>query len=464
LTVTRPGALEVARDWQLFYDPLYGLLQFLVSSHGDFERIHLFNSWFALVMYVFAFEVLLGIFRDQRLAIMGPLMIFAIPRLTGCVPFDPKDAPFAVLYCSALCAMYSYWFRRKGQGICATVGLGFLIGSTLCLRLAGLTLLVLLIIGYGYARWVASRDVPTAARGVWVGWKDAVMRMMVIGCISLAMLTSTWPYLWSDWYKHFMQLLQVNARFEWEIPMLFFGHVVSNLSLPRWYLPFWILVTTPLFILSLWILSLLPGLRAREPSFTWFLWAAVALNLALYYIVHPTIYDGLRHYLFLLPVVGLLAALSFIELWKRRMKNGWWRLALALILLNASQLVLDQTRFFPYQYTYFNELVGGTRGAAGRFEIDHYGIALKEATLWLRERLASEPERTFKIGARGYPWQTYYYYRDASNMAWTDQDAQMDYFICPTRLQYHLKYDPSRIVHTVQKEGIPLACVFRLRP
>src|ERR1044071_8282194 len=46
--------------------------------------------------------------------------------------------------------------------------------------------------------------------------------------------------------------------------------------------------------------------------------------------------------------------------------------------------IIPIVRLHPYQSTYYNELVGGTRGASLRFETDYWLSSYREAAMWLR--------------------------------------------------------------------------------
>jgi len=47
-------------------------------------------------------------------------------------------------------------------------------------------------------------------------------------------------------------------------------------------------------------------------------------------------------------------------------------------------------RLHPYQVAYYNVLVGGLSGAAGRFETEYSGVAYREALLWAARELGPD--------------------------------------------------------------------------
>src|SRR5664280_634665 len=54
--------------------------------------------------------------------------------------------------------------------------------------------------------------------------------------------------------------------------------------------------------------------------------------------------------------------------------------------------VSDMARLHPYQYTAFNLLSGGVRGAQDKYMLDYWGLAFKQAADELRTRLAAASE------------------------------------------------------------------------
>ena len=50
-------------------------------------------------------------------------------------------------------------------------------------------------------------------------------------------------------------------------------------------------------------------------------------------------------------------------------------------------------RLHPYEYVYFNPLIGGVRGAQGKYMLDYWGLAFKQAADELRTRLAAGSDR-----------------------------------------------------------------------
>jgi hypothetical protein len=89
-------------------------------------------------------------------------------------------------------------------------------------------------------------------------------------------------------------------------------------------------------------------------------------------------------------------------------------------------------RSHPNQAVYFNELVGGPRGAFARFDMDYWGNCLLEAVAWSARtaQLSGRP-----IAVSGNPWQL---------IQLDSERFPSLYFTPPQRRQEHLSVYLSR--------------------
>jgi hypothetical protein len=125
-----------------------------------------------------------------------------------------------------------------------------------------------------------------------------------------------------------------------------------------------------------------------------FIALAATFPIALTVALRPAMYNGIRHFVFVAPAiaaVGGLAAAWLIErlaTWRPVAAVG----AGALLLAGCALPVIEMIRLHPYEYTYFNRIAGGVRGADGRYMLDYWGLSLKQASAALLGRLAANNE------------------------------------------------------------------------
>jgi hypothetical protein len=227
---------------------------------------------------------------------------------------------------------------------------------------------------------------------------------------ALALIALLWPWALLA-PGHALEALQMFSRFPFEGTVLFQGEVLRATALPSIYVPVYLAVTQPEALLAGVTLAVALALhsvrRARALGPRAIGIATVACSalapVAYFVLARPVAYNSMRHFLFVVPLLTVLAALAFDHV----IEHASWRsvrgatLALlgALLLLHASDLV----RLHGNQYLFFNRLVGGVRGAQGRYELDYWGTSLREAT----ERLVAELERRGERPAAGTAFKAY---------------------------------------------------------
>jgi hypothetical protein len=107
-------------------------------------------------------------------------------------------------------------------------------------------------------------------------------------------------------------------------------------------------------------------------------------------VAHPALYNGLRHFVFVVPPFAVLGGLGAAWILERVRPLGTLATAaFAAALVGGLALpVSDMVRLHPYQYTTFNWASGGVRMARDNYMLDYWGLAFKQAGEALRTKLA----------------------------------------------------------------------------
>jgi hypothetical protein len=243
-------------------------------------------------------------------------------------------------------------------------------------------------------------------------------------------------------------------------------------TVPRRFTLEFLLVSMPEFVLlaPLAVLGPLERLRRllREPpgarGLAWLVTiSAVVLPLSTAASRGIIQYDGIRHFLFVVPPIAALFAASVVITlggpWPRRLKCGLLAAGLGLGALTA----WDMRALHPYEYVYFNRTVGGGLArAAARYETDYLGMSYREGVRWVFDEVAGRPGVPTRIaGCPGF---------DANLLDGLAQDPRRaerfvpvqpedaDLVLALTRTRCHERY-AGRVVHTVERAGTPLLYV-----
>jgi hypothetical protein len=278
---------------------------------------------------------------------------------------------------------------------------------------------------------------------------------------ALVGLYTTWPYLRLSPLKHFWEILTLSAHYPYNGEVLFMGRAVPVHELPWTYPWVWLGIGIPLGILAL-AATAFYFLRplSKHPVFG-LLAGALLLNLGMVAVFRPSVYDGLRHLLFLLPILSTLAVLGAWGLWNR-LDPGLPRKALAFTLtVYAASIAARMADLHPYEYLFFNQTVGGLNGAYGNYETDYWGASYRAAADWLRLNAWKDPAVLVKIHTRGQALQTLAFLGD-QHVEWVPLE-EADYFLSFTRWKEHLMAGDRMPVHVIERDGVPLCLIYKMQ-
>ena len=122
------------------------------------------------------------------------------------------------------------------------------------------------------------------------------------------------------------------------------------------------------------------------------------MPLGLIIFMQATLYNGLRQFLYIVPGFILVASGLLVTVVSRLHASGRRTLAGALVavaVLGQAEAVIASAEIYPYEYAYFNPIVGGYASAHHKFEGDYYSTCATAAARWLgahdQEYYASSP-------------------------------------------------------------------------
>ena len=286
--------------------------------------------------------------------------------------------------------------------------------------------------------------------------------------ISLLVVYLSWPGLWGNpiigIFKSFLGV----STFSWGGKVLFFGETLSPNNLPAMYIPtlMSIQLTIPALILFFVgvTVSLVKRYRNELDKTLFFIVATwLFLPLMMIFIVKPSIYDNFRHFLFLTPPVFLFAGLGIKYIFSKiNNKLISFLLTFAILLPGIVGII----NLHPYQYIYYNSLIGGVEGAFRRFETDYWYTSYYESTKYINQ-VSSKNDTILVYGS----WQIVDYYarEDLTIIKYNKDDEETqfeesDYAIISTRGNKDLYLLPDeQTIFTIEESGATLAVVRKLK-
>ena len=192
------------------------------------------------------------------------------------------------------------------------------------------------------------------------------------------------------------------------------GRLIPVPDMPASYLPHLFWLKLPETMLALGITGGLGafaaagrhsvGLNRRACLLVVALAAVLPVGVAI--VMHPALYNGLRHFIFVVPPFAVLGGLSAAWLIERaaRLRTSYRRPAFGILAttfaVGIALPVIDMVRLHPYEYTAFNWASGGVRMAHDKYMLDYWGLAFKQASEELRARQRRSPAQGPAMGGR----------------------------------------------------------------
>jgi hypothetical protein len=218
---------------------------------------------------------------------------------------------------------------------------------------------------------------------VWRLGVRGLVPVALYGLVAASVAVATWPFLWGDPLSRALASLRVMANFPHERSVVYRGIVFSSTNLPPDYVAGLMLIqfTLPLFPLAVYGLIRLRSPYARrrtEGKEIWIIGLWFLLPMLSFLAFRPTLYGSFRQLLFITPPLFVFAGLGFDGVWHWLPMWGLQALiAVAILTPGAVGIV----RLHPFEYVYYNALVGGTGGAYRSYEMDYWCTSLRQATL-----------------------------------------------------------------------------------
>jgi hypothetical protein len=349
------------------------------------------------------------------LAGLAALLLLALcPIFYGHMFMNPKDAPFAVAMVILMLGLVrlaeEYPSPSPRTVLIVGLGAGLSIGSRI---LGGLALVYALI---GFLPLLLEEAHTHSVREAghrFLHVLYVLMPALVLGYLVMGLI---WPWSIMEPANPFHALTYFSHFFEKPWKEMFDGALVSVPDMPWSYLPTLFALQLPEVLLGLTIPAVVGAFMslsrrdvpARRKTVFLMLTLAATLPLLTAMVKRPALYNGIRHFIFVIPPMAVLAGAAFAwgMNWLKENHRSWQPAAVAVFVFGLLLPLAEMIRLHPYQYTHFNYIAGTVREADDRYMLDYWGLALKQASDGLREELVERQEapphgRKWKVAVCG---------------------------------------------------------------
>lgn len=350
----------------IFYQKLHIL--------GDIDSYHLFNitASFVMVLMVsaFAYEAYGGV-----PAIISGLALSTYPLFFSESHFNIKDPPEAAFFAATI---FFIWMSLKkfNWKWLLLAAVSFAVSFSIKFDILFLPFVVLpyLFIRYFGKFKEIFLKIP----------KSYYLGILIAPVLVAAIFVGSWPYLWANPLNNFLKIVFYYKSIGTG-GVDFPGYIFKGLDL---YPIFWIIVTTPIYVLFLCVLGIIYSILSwkkdkEKTGLLWLFWFLMPIVRVT--VPGSVVYGGVRQIFEYIPAMALLTGLGaqmVLNLFKPVYRKS---LIIVLVLLFIPQ-VIALINIHPNENVYFNELIGGLSGAAERNVPswgNSYGNAYWQAIKWL---------------------------------------------------------------------------------
>jgi Dolichyl-phosphate-mannose-protein mannosyltransferase len=350
------------------------------------------------------------------------------------------------------------------------IGFGLLMGAALGIKVLGLLLVGYIAIAIILNMPGSTIRAPAMARRFVVGSLACFIPALLIAYI---IMIAAWPWSALSPLNPFRALFTF-AEFRYNIRTVLAGEVYLMATVPRFYVPIYIGIKVSLLMLVgaafAVFFAVMPSIvrgviSSHERRGTIMIAVTAFFPLLCEVAARGPAFCGLRHFLFVLPPlavlagVGLSAAVARITLWRSSLGAA----VFAIMATGLSWNAITLYRLHPYEYLAYNPLVGGLAGASRRYVTDYWFTMMPEAVDKLEAFLKrTEPaesgdhQRDYTVAICGE--RASFLKKATARLHWAQVWETADFFIAPTHMNCDFD-SQGKIVATVERLGVPIGFV-----
>lgn len=446
-----------------------------LSPFGLYETRHLVVSIFACIGLLFT-GLLAKRAGNWQTGVFAFLFILLTPTIFGHGMNNQKDIPFLSFYVASIYYIIKFLEEMPSPSRNTWIKLAVSMGILMSIRVGGLLVFAYLLLFTGILfLWnVYSKKHKFDFSNIWFYLKKIFKPVALAYGIGVIF----WPAAIQDPFKHPFEALKNFEKFSLvHIYEIFEGKKYYMKDFPWYYEPKSMLITIPVLILAGFAISLLLSSFNYKKIKLWHVLVFLFVTVfPIFYIIYKksAVYSSWRHLLFVYPTIVVMATMGWQNL-IHKIKNSYLKWIPVLILLVLTgKTAAWMIKNHPYQYLYYNEIVGGVKGAYGNYETDYWCQSPRASIEWLleNENLKNTKKRIY-IGSNNESHSMSYYAEkqtDSITIVWTRDfewdEKYWDYAIFTTRtlskLQMKNGYYPLKgTIHKIMVEGVPIAIVVK---
>lgn len=348
-----------------------------------YEFRHLATFIFCSLGLVVFFVFLYWRFRRLALSYLGVLFIVLSPRIFADMFYNNKDAVFMTTYLVAGVVSIMYIVKRtNGLFLLSAAAIG-LSTTTRVIGIVPSLLVCISILLFFSDNSVFSR----------------VKKLFLHTFLTFTFTILFHPYYWDDPIRKLVEAFVTTALYPYRSCSLTLGSCLETTSLPWFYIPLWVSVTTPILFLVIFIFGIYrvqfdlfskirsASIRDASTIIDSLVLSLVVIPILIAVLSNTTLYNGWRHFYFIYPFLAYFGVRFFSSSPRSSIKKSQFVLSILLVFTFSSTALWMYTNR-PLQYLYFNQLAGDE--IATNWDLDYFSLSNRQALEWIVSRDSRE--------------------------------------------------------------------------
>lgn len=367
-----------------FFDVIAALLE-KANVLWLWDMRHLLSAIFGLLglLGVYKIAVELGSERSGMIALS---LLTLTAAWTGAMFTHTKDIPFATCMTWALYYTIQVCKTAPVIPVQLSLKLGLAVGCALGMRIGGGFAVVYLILSLVLASVHLEKGLQNRLNYL----LKSSWRLLPAALLAFIVMAIFWPWgVMSP--SHPAEAIKAFSNFSFNMLTIDDGLVTSIGDVPRTYLLHYLMVRLPeLFLLGLLSFGVMVVLNlnkckqylaAKETAAFIPLMVAILFPLVFVLIDKPALYNGVRHFTFVLPPLAVLAAMGIDGTWAALQSSKLKLVSFVTICVCLAVITLiELIQLHPYEYIFYNHLAGDIKAAEKQWEGDYWSSSLREAS------------------------------------------------------------------------------------
>lgn len=437
----------------------------LKDPYDIYSFRHFANFTLFFIGTIFFYLLSNIIFKHRLYALLVTLFLILSPRIFAESFYNSKDLPVLSLF---IISSYTLLKFLKTDKIHWIILHALACAILIDIRVVGIMLPALTSLLFLFNKF---KDGLLKSKSTWV---RLGIYLFLFSCFTILFM----PLYWHDPIRNFAASVYLMSKFPWDGLVVFMGTAIPASQLPWYYLPVWIVISTPILYTILFLVgtlkiftNIIKSIRNIKKINEIYLYLLIWFfsPLLLITVLHSTVYDAWRHVYFIYPafliisIFGLRAIISFIlKYFKRKL---FTLIIWTIVFVSMVNTLLFMYLNHPFENVYFNPILRiNPQNIEGKFETDYGGLSYKQGLEWILKNDTSDKIHIFENEEPVYENQNRLQASERDRLIFVKEYKDSDYALSTYRTALNRNYpDNLNEVYSISVEGTKILSVFKVK-